>query len=118
MDKSSGILEYKPIYKEGDAIKFTPLSAPGLAPADNSVKYSKTSVGVEYDENTYTVDGNGALKRKNYYSADAPIVLDSATSKLKVVVDDVTIGVNDAGKLTMKYSADAPMKYVVGSENV
>lgn len=97
-------MEYKPIYKEGDAIKFTP--------ADNSVKYSKTSVGVKYDENTYTVDSNnGALKRKNYYSADAPIVLDADTSKLKVAVDDVTIDVNDAGKLTMKYNANAPMKY-------
>ena len=73
-------------------------------------------MGVEYDENTYTVDGNGALKRKNYYSADAPIVMDG--NKLKVAVDDVTIDVNDAGKLTMKYSANAPMKYVVGSENV
>lgn len=101
-------MEYKQIYKEGDAIKFTP--------ADNSVKYSKTSMEVEYDENTYAVDDNGALKRKNYYSADAPIVMDN--NKLKVAVDDVTIDVNDAGKLTMKYSADAPMKYVVGSENV
>lgn len=64
------------------------------------------------------VDGNGALKRKNYYSADAPIVLDADTNKLKVAVDDVSIGVNDAGKLSMKYAADAPMKYVVGSENV
>lgn len=68
-------------------------------------------MGVEYDENTYAVDGNGALKRKNYYSADAPIVLDTDTSKLKVAVDDVTMGVNDTGKLTMKYVADAPMKY-------
>lgn len=110
-------MEYKPIYKEGDAIKFTPLSAPGLAPTDNSVKYSKTSMGVEYDENTYMVDDNGALKRKNYYSVDAPIVMD-ASGKLKVAVDDVTIDVNDTGKLTMKYNANAPMKYVVGSENV
>ena len=96
-------MEYKPIYKEGDAIKFTP--------TDNSVKYSKTSVGVKYDENTYMVDDNGALKRKNYYSADAPIVMDADTNKLKVAVDDVTIGVNDTGKLTMKYNANAPMKY-------
>lgn len=103
MDKSSDKLEYKPIYKEGDAIKFTP--------SDNSVTYSKTSVGVKYDENTYTVDSNGALKRKNYYSADAPIVLDTNSNKLKVAVDDVTIGVSDTGKLTMKYTADAPMKY-------
>lgn len=68
-------------------------------------------MGIECDENTYTVDGNGALKRKNYYSADAPIVL-GEDSKLKVAVDDVSIGVNDAGKLSMKYAADAPMKYV------
>ena len=103
-------MEYKQIYKEGDAIKFTSLSA-------SAEKYSKTSVGVKYDENTYAVDGNGALKRKNYYSVDAPIKMND-NDVLKVDVDDVTVGISDAGKLTMKYVADAPMKYVVGSENV
>lgn len=95
-------MEYKPIYKEGTAIKFTP--------QDDTVKYSKTSVAVDVDENTYGFDENGALKRKNYYSADAPIEMDDA-GKLKVAVDDVTIGVNDAGKLKMTYVADAPIKY-------
>ena len=104
LDKSSGTLEYKPIYKAGDAIKFTP--------TDNTQQYSKTSVAVNYDENVYEVNKNGALKRKNYYSADAPIVMDD-NGKLKVAVDDVTMGVNDTGKLTMKYTADAPMKYGV-----
>ena len=96
-------MEYKPIYKEGTAIKFT-----ASVPAE---KYSKTSMAVDVDENTYGFDENGALKRKNYYSADAPIVLDNDTSKLKVAVDDVTVGVNDAGKLKMTYVADAPIKY-------
>ena len=35
----------------------------------------------------------------------------ATNGKLKVAVDDVTIDVNDAGKLTMKYNANAPMKY-------
>ena len=67
-------------------------------------------MAVSYDESVYTVNDNGALKRKNYYSAEAPIVIDN-DSKVSVAVDDVTMGVNATGKLTMKYTANVPMKY-------
>lgn len=62
LDTATGVLKYKQIYDAGDAIKFTP--------ADNSVKYSKTSVGVKVDDETVAVDKeNNYLKRVNYYKA-------------------------------------------------
>ena len=70
LDTSTGVLKYKQIYDAGDAIKFTPLSAPGLAPSVPTEKYSKTSVGVKVDDETVAVDQeNNYLKRVNYYKA-------------------------------------------------
>ena len=58
----NGKMVYKQIYNEGDGIKFTPAS-------DTEV-YSKTSIGVNYDDTMFGVNENGALYKKDSYTAE------------------------------------------------
>lgn len=78
----NGKMVYKQIYNEGDGIKFT-------AASDTEV-YSKTSIGVNYDDTMFGVSESGALYRKDGYTAEEPINIDS-DGKVSLAVDDVTM---------------------------
>ena len=73
---------YKQIYNKGDGIKFT-------AASDTEV-YSKKSIGVNYDDTMFGVSKSGALYRKNGYTAEEPINIDS-DGKVSLAVDGVTM---------------------------
>ena len=78
----NGKMVYKQIYNEGDGIKFT-------AASDTEV-YSKTSIGVNYDDTMFGVSESGALYRKYGYTVEEPINIDN-DGKVSLAVDDITI---------------------------
>ena len=95
----NGKLVYKQIYKEGDGIKFTP--------ASDTAAYSKTSIGLNYDDTAFGINDNGALYRKSAYTAEQPISIDN-DGKVSLAVDGITMK-NMNSKLQMNYKVNQPL---------